>query len=64
MVVVGDMRVDGFFSPDVDEGVQPNISVTRDDLSSGTSLEAYRDTKVATAGGLGAENVDVQPGPT
>lgn len=63
MVTFGSMKVDGFFSADVVGGVQPNISVTREDLSSGTSLEAYRDAKVATAGALRAENVDVQPAP-
>jgi hypothetical protein len=56
--------VDAFFAPDLVEGVQPNISVTCDQIPEGTTLtlEEYSDAKLQAARSVEQVEPDVSSG--
>jgi hypothetical protein len=57
------LTADIFFAPNEIAGVQPSISVSREDLSADISAQqTYVDTKVRTAQGLGGQNLQVTSG--
>ena len=58
------VTADAFFAPEEIAGVQPSISVSREDLSEALSPETYQQEKVKTAQAIGAEGLDVQGGTT
>lgn len=58
------VTADAFFAPEEVTGVQPSISVSREDLSEALSPETYLQEKVKTVQAMGAEGLDVQGGST
>jgi hypothetical protein len=62
VVTYDGLTADAFFAPNEIAGVQPSISVSREDLSDTVSPVTYVDTKVNTAQGLGAKNLQVTSG--
>jgi len=58
------VTADAFFAPEEVAGLQPSISVSREDLSEALSPETYLQEKVKTAQAVGAEGLDVQGGST
>ena len=58
------VTADAFFAPEEIAGVQPSISVSREDLSEVLSPEIYLEEKVKTAQAIGAEGLDVKGGST
>ena len=62
VVAYDGLTADAFFAPNEIAGLQPNIAVSREDLSDTLSPETYVETKVKTARGLGAQNLEVTSG--
>ena len=60
----GGMTTDIFFATEEIAGVQPNIAVSREEISDALSPETYLETKIRTVQGLGAQNLDVKSGST
>lgn len=55
----GNVTYDAFFAPEEIEGVQPNITIAREELPEELDLLSYVDEKVSTIRGLGSEDVTV-----
>lgn len=64
VLAYGGVTADAFFAPEEVAGVQPSISVSREDLSEALSPETYLEEKVKTAQAVGAEGLDVKGGST
>ena len=56
-----DLSTDGFFGPSADGGVQPNIAVTCESVTRGTTLDQYVAGKVNLVQGLSGKSLEPQP---
>jgi hypothetical protein len=64
IVTFGSATSDAFFSPNEIAGVQPSISVRREEIGNEFTFETYVDAKIQTAQGMGGQSLVTEKGST